>query len=206
MNRKDLQLAGVLGLLSAIIFLVAYRVTGHALPPQFWSLLLGAPAAFICGLMLSFWLGRFQTTLYDLGKFVAVGIFNTSIDFGIFNILIAISGDDKGHWLVLFKSISFAAALVNSYFWNKFWTFRAENRPARHKEFALYVTVTLIGFLINVGATAVIANYIQPLGNLSQVQWDNAAAVVATAASLLWNFFGYKLIVFRAPSGPAKQV
>jgi putative flippase GtrA len=96
----------------------------------------------------------------------------------------------------LFKSISFIVAVTNSYFWNRLWVFKS-GRGDRGKEFLSFMVVSLIGLAINVGLASYVFLKIPPLFGLSQVLWANAGVLAALIASLIWNFFGYKLFVFH---------
>jgi putative flippase GtrA len=133
--------------------------------------------------------------LVQMVKFVAIGSFNTVLDFGILNILIFATDIASGYWYSGFKAISFCFASVNSYFWNKYWTFYSREE-ASAKEFGKFFIVSGIGFLINVGAASFIVNIMNAPDGFSPVRWANVGAVVATLASLLWNFLGYKFLVF----------
>ena len=59
------------------------------------------------------------------------------------------------------------------------------------------MVVSTIGLFINVGALSLIVNSIGAPGAVSPALWANIGALIATAASLIWNFLGYKFIVFR---------
>jgi len=61
--------------------------------------------------------------------------------------------------------------------------------------FLLFFIVSFIGFLINVGIVAKfsVAVHLTSSADLNK----NVAFVVATVVSLVWNFIGYKLFVFK---------
>jgi len=88
------------------------------------------------------------------------------------------------------------AALVNSYFWNKFWTFR-KKEGGGVGEFCQFLLVSVVGFGINVGTATLVINVINPVGNFSPEQWANVGFLAATFLSLTWNFIGYKFWVFK---------
>ena len=139
-------------------------------------------------------------------KFLMVGVMNTGIDFFVFNALIAVTRLDVGFSVVLFKSLSFLCALVNSYELNRAWTFGGETVPRRTaKEFGRFAAVTVVGFFVNVGTVAAVVGLASPGAGLSQVRWDNVAAVIATLVSLAWNFAGYSWFVFTAPSQDRRE-
>ena len=64
-------------------------------------------------------------------KFSAVGAVNFLIDLSILNLLSFATGINRGIFAALFSAVSFLAANLNSYFWNKKWTFKENNSPRR---------------------------------------------------------------------------
>ena len=140
-------------------------------------------------------LGQKIILIQQAAKFISVGFLNTGIDFGILNLLMWVSGIYKGHWIVLINIIAFSAATTNSYFWNKFWTFKA--RGDAGVQFAQFIAVSIVGALINTGIVFLITTYMVPWFGIPQGLWANLAKVFATGISLIWNFSGYKFIVFK---------
>ncbi|MFH1657226.1 MAG: GtrA family protein [bacterium] len=134
--------------------------------------------------------------IWQLAKFVLVGVLNTVIDIGVLNILIYLSGLASGTFYSAFKGLSFALSVVNSYFWNKHWTFGKKNEKSR-KEFIQFFIVSLIGFAINVTSASLIVNIIGPQFGLSSTTWANVGAIGAAFCGMTWNFLGYKFIVFK---------
>jgi putative flippase GtrA len=129
-------------------------------------------------------------------KFAAVGFLNTAIDFGVLNILLFATGVQSGAALFILNIIAFTAATTNSYFWNKFWTFR-DKGSIRPVQIGQFLTVSVIGALINSSVVYAISTFIDPLFGLSPTVWVNVAKIVATGFSFIWNFAGYKFIVFK---------
>lgn len=138
-----------------------------------------------------------QQTISQAIKFILVGILNTLIDLGVLNLLIFASGISTGFAYSAFKGISFTAAVTNSYFLNKFWTFKSRGAGAAKKEFAQFFIVSFIGFGINVGIASLVVNVIGPQFGVGNKLWANVGAICATFAAMTWNFLGYKFIVFK---------
>jgi putative flippase GtrA len=130
-------------------------------------------------------------------KFILVGILNTVIDLGILNVLILISGVSAGLGYSIFKGISFAAAVINSYFLNKFWTFQRGATGAPRKEFTQFFIASVIGFGINVSTASFVVNFIGPQLGVGANIWANVGAILATLTAMFWNFLAYKFIVFK---------
>jgi len=135
--------------------------------------------------------------IFQFFKFTLVGSLNTFIDFGVLNFLMFIFQITFGWGYSIFKAISFSVAVINSYFWNKFWTFQKTETKAGGKEFSKFYLVTLIGFLINVGIASFIVNVIGPQFGFSKVIWANIGAFIAVLCAFIWNFLGSKLLVFK---------
>ncbi len=119
-------------------------------------------------------------------KFGLVGILNTLVDAGLYLLL--------SRWLlvlpeqrILVKGISYFAGILNSYCWNRSWTFRKQHAAAGR--FVPFVLVNLTGLALNAGLMHVGLEVlaIPEFGSL----------VLATLGTFLWNFALSKHIVFK---------
>lgn len=132
----------------------------------------------------------------QVAKFVAVGGFNTLLDWSVLAILIYFTGFDSGLYYFLFKSVSFVVANFASYFWNKFWVFQVEKK-SDSKEFFSFISVSVIGLLLNASIALVVVESFQWVSVVNSKQLAIIGAGIATIISLVWNFFGYKILVFK---------
>ncbi|MBI4993963.1 GtrA family protein [Candidatus Wolfebacteria bacterium] len=135
-------------------------------------------------------------------KFIVVGGINTGIDFAILNVLMFSTNIYSGKWIIIFNSVSFATAVVNSYFMNKYWTFKKQKTQntevkSQSKEFFQFLIISIIGISLNDAAVYTVSTFIPPIFGLSEKLWANAAKLIATVVSMIWNFIGYKFIVFK---------
>ena len=138
--------------------------------------------------------------LYQFVRFALVGVLNTFVDLIVLNLLIIMTGiGQEGVTYSIFKAISFTVAVVNSYFLNKIWVFRSEKKKVG-AEFSQFLIVSIIGAVINVGIASLVVNYISPI-IVPESLWPSVGALAGTAIGLMWNFFGYKLIVFKKKKG-----
>lgn len=199
--------------------------------------------------------------IYQLLRFGAIGVINTAIDFIILNFLSKLLGINAGNELGALNVISFSLAVVQSYYWNKYWTFgstaislvtnvrrlilvggigsisvlavligakfsaspivyfiilcafiiaqlslwiafkltHVEQSTIQQgsKQFLIFVIVSIIGLLINSILVSVLSTNIPQNDFINSDLAKNLAKIVATGASLIWNFVGYKLFVFR---------
>ncbi|MFY9457568.1 MAG: GtrA family protein [Candidatus Spechtbacterales bacterium] len=202
----------VIGFLIAVFFLILAYTTitiltsGEAPPPYYWTALVIFPALSVAGLVLVRDLKNrlagppAMAGIFALGyqfyKFILVGVLNTLLDLAVLNGLIVLTGIAIGWHFSLFKGASFTIAVVNSYFWNKFWTFRKKGGVGA-SEFGQFLAVSLVGLGINVGAASLLVNVVGPKGDMDPQLWANVGAVAAIAFSTIWNFIGYKFFVFK---------
>jgi len=137
-----------------------------------------------------------KKTINQFSKFIVIGFMNTAIDFAILNFLMWWTGIYSGASIILLNMVSFSIAVFNSYFWNKYWTFRDLDK-VEAKEFSQFILVTLIGLAINSSIVYGVTTLVSPMFGISPELWANLAKVAATGFSLIWNFIGYKFIVFN---------
>lgn len=133
-------------------------------------------------------------------KFSLIGFMNFFIDIGVLNLEMYVSGKSSGLYYTFFKAFSFLCAVVFSYFFNKYWTFRDKTKTQPVRQFSQFLFVSIIGMLINVGTASTIVNYVAPkitFITLAGKVWGNLGAVGGSAAGLIWNFIGYKFWVFK---------
>ena len=130
-------------------------------------------------------------------RFGAVGLMTTFIDLGILNALLFIFATNVTYQQLFpfFATISFVAATLNSYLWNRHWTFKAGDHTTK-KTLPSFYLVTIISFLINVGISWFLV-WLHPFPVLGATLWVNISKLVATSISLVVNFLGYQNIVFR---------
>ncbi len=195
MESKDLKLSLGAAFLIAIFALPTLINTGFysKIPFLIPLLFIAFPLVTVVGMYIAYFLGQRVGILWQLAKFALVGVLNTAIDFGILNTLIVLTSITGGVGIILMNATSFTTAIINSYFWNRQWVFSEGKRG----DFLTFVVVTVIGLSINTGIVFFLTTYVPPVLVGSKAQWANLAKVLATGISLIWNFLGYKLVVFR---------
>jgi len=197
MQKSDLGYSFAIGLVVGL-FLLPILVNTDLYSKLSAPLLLvflfaGLPIIFTIGLAFAGFISKKIPLLWQFAKFAQVGVLNTAIDFGILNLLIFATGITSGLSIIPLNAISFSTAIINSFFWNEKWVFKAK----KEANFITFVIVTLIGLAINSGIVYAITTFVPPTFVDSQKLWANLAKVLATGISLVWNFTGYRLIVFK---------
>lgn len=115
------------------------------------------------------------------GRFCTVGVGNTLIDFGVFFLLAAC------HVPYLPAQIcSYSAGIINSYVWNRKWTFRVK-RKADEKEIMRFL-------MINLAASGItfLLLYAFQKGGCSLL----VSKFAATIGGMVMNFIGNRIWVF----------
>lgn len=158
-----------------------------------FSLPLALPVAAIGGMFAAYLVGRKLAIFWQFSKFALVGLLNTAIDFGVLNLLVATTGITGGPSIIPLNALAFSAAVANSYFWNRRWVFVDK----KHGNFVIFFAVTVVGVGINSGVVFLITTFVSPLAGFDRTLWVNFAKALATGVSLVWNFTGYRLVVFK---------
>lgn len=195
MKKSDAILSALIGFLDGVFFFFILKNIELDIPFA-WSLPIVLAFLGWFGMFVASLIGKKLRIILQAAKFFLVGTLNTLIDLVILNILIWISGVAIGILYSVFKTISFLGATVNSYFWNKFWTFAKKETPSP-KEFFKFLIVTAIGLLINVGVASFVVNVVGPKFGLTEKIWATLAAIIAAFFAFVWNFLSSKFIVFK---------
>lgn len=128
----------------------------------------------------------------ELGAFLLVGCLAVLVDFCAYHACLAFAPQHA----VFAKAFGFISGAMFSYVANKAWTFaRPQSVPGCAERFVVLYGVTLAA---NVSVNSVALDYFAALPWASHI-----AFVLATGTSTVLNFFGLKLLVFRASGSKA---
>jgi len=201
MKRSDIFAVLVLGEIVAIFLSFVLRGLEVVFPVPISYLFFSLPILAAIAVFIAYLIGKKIPIIFQFAKFLTVGLANTAVDFGVLNFLMWTTKIYSGKNIILLNSISFLIAVIHSYLWNKLWTFKAKEKTAVAKQFLQFLIISIIGTLLNSGIVYIITTWLSPAAGLSSVSWANAAKLLATGASLVWNFVGYKFIVFKKKEG-----
>ena len=130
-------------------------------------------------------------TLETANQFVKVGVIgvlNTIVDFGLFNILRTV-----GVGLVLSITIAFAVATFMSYLLNRRWSFQLADGKVSTRETVQFYVINIVAWLVTLGVVGLAQAFFGPLDRIG----ENVAKFAAVVIILIPKFAGYRDIVFR---------
>jgi putative flippase GtrA len=133
-------------------------------------------------------------------KFAIVGLIGAVVDFGTANVLVYFFSAP----LVLAGTISFIAAILSNFIWNRYWTYPdSRTKPVLH-QLAQFGVINAIGLCIRVP----ILRYLEPV--LIRLYTDlhlpiftpdflgkNSTLAVAVIIVMFWNFFVNRYITYN---------
>ena len=197
-----------------------------------------------------------HSVIYQFLRFACIGLLNTGLSFLVVNTVSKFFAISQGVPYGAIVGVGFVCAVIQSYPWNKTWTFGGETGVSLWKNivrlfsvgvlgfaallfvvvastlsapawsylifliayliieevlwqrfgfhlsnwnheghsFLIFFVVTAVGVFINSGLSAVLSVHI----HISHSDLDkNIATALATGISLIWNFIGYKVVVFK---------
>lgn len=152
----------------------------------------------ILGITLPKWAEQFSS-------FFVIGVVNTVMDLAILYTLSTLTGLEKGEGAAVLKAISFSIVSFFSFLANKKWTFKEKSKDIGNqaKKYSQFIVISIGGLIINTSIVGLVTKFIPPLFipiiafQFTPKLWLLCASLIATAVSLVWNFLGYKFIVFK---------
>ena len=126
-------------------------------------------------------------------RFIAVGIIGAVVDFGTFNLLTIIFHVNA----VTASVISFTAAIVSNFIWNRFWTYPDSRSKPVAKQLIQFAIVNIIGLAVRTPLFALLESPLRQmfadsaitLPFSADILGHNTALAIAVGVVLLWNFF-----------------
>lgn len=122
--------------------------------------------------------------ILQLLRFGAIGVFNTTVDVLVLNFMAAQFGVTKGASLGWINLPGVMLAVVQSYFWNKYWAFSGESVNLL-KNFFRLAAVGFVGLVIYAMVVVGGHNFAQP------IYFVGIFGVFILAQLVLWYAFGF---------------
>src|ERR1035437_1073526 len=87
------------------------------------------------------------TIIYQFLRFAAIGFINVALNFLILNGISKAMGISQGWPLGGVEAVAFVFAVIQSYLWNRTWTFGGEQGVSLWKNFLRLILVGAVGVL-----------------------------------------------------------
>ncbi len=126
-------------------------------------------------------------------RFALVGFIGAIIDFGLFNVLIWLTGM-RAIWA---GAISFIAAVVSNFLWNRYWTYPESRSKPLPQQLFQFIIVSLAGLgirtllfaLLELRLIQVFHSIVPEFPLSSTFLGHNTTLAIAILIVMLWNFY-----------------
>lgn len=135
-------------------------------------------------------------------RFAIVGAIGAVVDFGILNLLLALNVS-----YLISATISFIAAVLNNFTWNRFWTYPDSRSKPISQQLVQFSVINVIGIGIRIPLLAVLEKILINAANNSFPEgiWvfspekigQNLGLAVAILVVMLWNFSANRLWTYN---------
>lgn len=135
-------------------------------------------------------------------RFAFVGSIGALVDFGILNLLLALEVS-----YLISATISFIAAVLNNFTWNRFWTYPDSRSKPISKQLVQFAVINIIGIGIRIPLLAVlekalikVSTSLFPAGFWvfsPEKIGQNLGLAIAILVVMLWNFFANRLWTYN---------
>ena len=142
-------------------------------------------------------------TLWQIVRFGIVGVLNTIVDIIAMNILIWRFPTHDANLLLFYNSIAYMLGALNSFGFNKYWTFK-HKQAVTGSELFRFAIVNIIGILCNDGIIWSVASILHTV-IANHILWANASKGCAIIGTTSVSYLGMRLWVFsRSQNRPTK--
>jgi len=132
-----------------------------------------------------------RPVIYQFMRFACIGFLNTGLNFLILNFLSKALNIEKGLALGAVAAVAFVAAVIQSYLWNRVWTFGNEEGVSVYNNVVRLFAVGLLGVL------AIIFVFVASTFSASEWFYLMILGAYILFESVLWRHFGFHIADFH---------
>ena len=127
-------------------------------------------------------------------RFAVVGLIGAVVDFGVMNLF----NKGLGFSLEIAGTISFIAAIISNFTWNRFWTYPDSRTKTIRHQLIQFTVVSVVGLAIRIP----LLHFIEPVALKfvnglpftlpafsAQFYSDNLTLAISVLVVMFWNFF-----------------
>jgi putative flippase GtrA len=142
-------------------------------------------------------------TIWQFVRFGLVGCVNTAIDLLVLNCLLRLWLGQGTARLLLANTLAYACGALNSFVFNRYWTFQRTGRP-KAREGARFLLMTLAAIACNDLILWLMGKILHP-AHLNPMLWTNSSKVAAIGGTILVSYLGMRLWVFVQSSHEKRE-
>jgi putative flippase GtrA len=132
-------------------------------------------------------------------KFLTVGMLNAFVDLVVLNGLLVVSPTTVGRTLMWYNTVAVVCAIINSYVWNRRWTF-ADKADGSRREQVWFFVQALLNLALNDLIVVWLSTYLIFSHSVPLFVSSNAAKALAMLLSSSMSYAFMRIFVFRARS------
>lgn len=141
-------------------------------------------------------------------KWMLVGLLGSVVDFAVLNIMKRVfesiglgagwplAMDPHQIQLVAANAISFSAAVLSNFTWNRLWTFPESRERPIGSQLVQFTIINVLGLIINTVVLVVLDRYVFSIFLGERLSY-NAAKAVAIGVVLFWNYGMNRIWTYR---------
>jgi putative flippase GtrA len=127
-------------------------------------------------------------------RFAVVGLIGAVVDFGVANLLVGVFSSP----LVLAGTVSFIAAILSNFTWNRYWTYPDSRSKPVGRQLVEFSVVSVIGLFIRIPTLAFMEPRVLAVVESLPLEFhflttdtisDNVTLAIAVILVMFWNFF-----------------
>lgn len=134
-------------------------------------------------------------------RFAVVGVIGAVVDFGMMNLLRNVFHVP----LVVAGTVSFIAAILSNFTWNRFWTYPDSRSKNIVRQLMEFVVISVLGLVIRIPVLALIEPPVLYIVEALPFKLpffeprfyaDNATLALAVLIVMFWNFFANRYFTY----------
>ena len=126
--------------------------------------------------------GSLKLTIKQFVKYSIIGVFNTLIGLGV----IYIAYNTLNINYIVSNAIGYMFGLINSFIWNRKWTFRSSK--SKLKSMIPFLIVFIISYIGNLSSVIISVDYLMIDPNIAQIFGIIVYSVLNFILNKLWTF------------------
>jgi putative flippase GtrA len=132
----------------------------------------------------------FKESFLQFILYALIGGLNVLLDFGFLNIMMILTGINKGYMLFVFNALSFIVYSTNGYLLNKKFTFKSSQNS-----YFKYISVLGTAMILN---GIILSNLtLHNFASVNPLLWANISKLIASMTTGTLSFIVNKFFVFK---------